>query len=189
MQESYFEVFVLSLKHFLTESRCLSNLLLAPRIRSLKLTGCMWSLPAEPGCVPCLPSPNCCFGGAERSQLLLRLAGAAVKAQQSWKSSLQLHSWEWRWLILSWTAKSPGSAVEVVCNSRNSFVNKFPLACPDTNSVGFSCEVAAAHTREEQLRVPGILAGSQFWEKHPGSFHGTDGATHSSLSLWFPSGV
>lgn len=35
-----------------------------------------------------------CFGRAKHSQLLPQLMGAAVRAQQSWKSSPQLHSWE-----------------------------------------------------------------------------------------------
>lgn len=37
----------------------------------------------------------------------------------------------------------------------------FPFLAP-TLIQCFSCKVAAAHTREKQLRVPGILMGSQF---------------------------
>lgn len=70
------------------------SLTLAPHSRSGSLLdGCVLSLQLEQECLAPLLK-LLCFRRAKRSQLLPQLMGAAVRAQHSWKSSLQLHSWE-----------------------------------------------------------------------------------------------
>lgn len=69
-------------------------LALAPHSRSGSiLDGCILSLQLEQECLAPLLK-LLCFRRAKCSQLLPQLMGAAVRAQHSWKSSLQLHSWE-----------------------------------------------------------------------------------------------